>query len=102
MGLGTTQAPIRSEGQSPSPLGLWLYLKLQGYFGNENDRAHVIKVVALVVKITIQLMHGIHGFKKKEHTTIRLFNGDARTTRICRKQIFRSSHAFDTQKSTQL
>ena len=63
---------------------LWLYLKLQGYFGYENDRTHVIKVVVLVVKITIQLTYDIHGFKKKEHTTTRLFNGDAST---CRKQI---------------
>ena len=77
---------------------LWLYLKLQGYFGYENDRTHVIKVVVLVVKITIQLTYDIHGFKKKEHTTTRLFNGDAST---CRKQIFRSSHAFYTRKSTQ-
>ena len=48
---------------------LWLYLKLQGYFGYENDRTHVIKVVVLVVKITIRLTYGIHVFKKKEHTT---------------------------------
>jgi hypothetical protein len=45
---------------------LRLYLKLQGYFGYENDRTHVIKVVVLVVKITIQLAYGIHVFKKKE------------------------------------
>jgi hypothetical protein len=31
-------------------------------------------VVILVVKITIQLTCGIHGFKKKKHTTTRLFN----------------------------
>jgi hypothetical protein len=31
----------------------------------ENDRTHVIKVVVLVVKITIQLTYGIYGFKKK-------------------------------------
>ena len=73
---------------------LLLYLKLQCYVGYENDRTHVIKVVVLVVKITIQLTYGIHGFKKKKHTTISLFNGDARTTRICRKQICRSSHTF--------
>ena len=36
------------------------------------------------------------------HTTTSLFNGDARTTRICRKPIFRSSHAFYTRNSTQL
>jgi hypothetical protein len=42
---------------------LQLYLKLQGYFGYENDRTHVIKVIVLVVKITIQLTYGIHGFK---------------------------------------
>jgi len=35
-------------------------------------------------------------------TTTNIFNGVARTTRICRKQIFRSSHAFYTRKSTQL
>ena len=35
---------------------LLIYLKLQGYFGYENDRTHVIKVVVLVVKIAIQLM----------------------------------------------
>jgi len=64
---------------------LMLYLKLQGYFGYENDRTHVIKVVVLVVKFAIQLTYGVHGFKKKEHTTIRLFNVDARTTRICPK-----------------
>jgi hypothetical protein len=29
--------------------------RLQGYFGYENDRSHVIKVVVSVVKITIQL-----------------------------------------------
>jgi hypothetical protein len=52
-------------------------LKLQGNFGYENDRTYVIKVVVLVVKISIQLTYGIHGFKKKEHTTTRLFNGDA-------------------------
>jgi hypothetical protein len=45
---------------------LWLYLKLQGYFGYENDRTHVINVVVLVVKITIQLTYGILGFKKKK------------------------------------
>ena len=39
------------------------------YFGYENDRTHVIKVVVLVVKITIQLTYGIHGFTKKKHTT---------------------------------
>ena len=33
---------------------LWFYLILQGYFGYENDRTHVIKVLVLVVKITIQ------------------------------------------------
>jgi len=33
-------------------LKLRLYLKLQGYFGYENDRT---QVVVLVVKITIQL-----------------------------------------------
>jgi len=43
---------------------LRFYLKLQWYFGYENDRTHVIKVVVLVVKITIQLKYGIHGFKK--------------------------------------
>ena len=31
-------------------------MKLQGYFGYENDRTYVIKVVVLVVKIAIQLM----------------------------------------------
>jgi hypothetical protein len=81
---------------------LWFYLILQGYFGYENDRTHVIKVLVLVVKITIQLIYGIHGFKKKEHTTTRLFNGDVRTKRIYRKQIVRSSHVFYTRKSTQL
>jgi hypothetical protein len=45
---------------------LQLYLKLQGHFGYENDRTHVIKVVVLVVKITIKLTYSIHGFKKKE------------------------------------
>jgi hypothetical protein len=45
---------------------LRLRLKLQGYVGYENDRTHVIKVVVLVVKITIQLTCGVHGFKKKE------------------------------------
>ena len=45
---------------------LRLHLKLQGYFGYENDRTHVIKVLVLVVKITIQLTYGFHGFKKKE------------------------------------
>jgi hypothetical protein len=79
----------------------WLYLKLQGYFGYGYDRTHVIKVVALVVKITFQLTYGIHVFKKKEHTTTSLLNGDARTTRICGKQLFRSWHAFYTRKSTQ-
>jgi len=76
---------------------LLLYLKLQGYFGYENDRIHVIKVVVLVLKITIQLTYAIMVFmalKRRAHTTTSLFNGDARSTRICRKQIFRSSHAF--------
>ena len=31
----------------------------------EMFRTHVIKVVGVVVKITIQLTYGIHGFKKK-------------------------------------
>jgi hypothetical protein len=44
---------------------LFLYLKLQGYFGYANDRTHVINVVVLVVKITIQLTYGIHGFKRR-------------------------------------
>ena len=77
-------------GHSPHMKRL-LYLKLQGYFGYENDRTRVIKVVVLVVKITIQLIYGIHDFKKKKHTTTSLFNGDARTIRICQKHIFRSS-----------
>jgi hypothetical protein len=46
---------------------LWFYLILQGYFGYENDRTHVIKVLVLVVTITIQLIYGIHSFKKKKH-----------------------------------
>jgi hypothetical protein len=33
------------------------------YFGYENDRTHVIKVLVLVVKITIQLIYGIQGRK---------------------------------------
>ena len=37
----------------------------------------------------------------EEYTTTTLFNGDVRITRINRKQIFRSSHAFYTRKSTQ-
>ena len=97
--------PPRSQadpGQSPSkgsrgakpPMKLLFYLKLQGYFGFENDCTYVIEVVVFVVKITIQLTYGIHGFKKKKHTTISLFNGDARTTRICQKQIFRASDVF--------
>ena len=45
---------------------LWVYLKLQRNFCYENDREHVIKVIVLVVKITIQLTYGIHGFTKKE------------------------------------
>jgi hypothetical protein len=45
---------------------LLLYLKLQEYFDYGNDRTHVIKVVVLVVKITIQLTYGIHDFKKKK------------------------------------
>ena len=49
-----------------TPMYLRLRLKLQGYVGYENDRTHVIKVVVLVVKITIQLTCGVHGFKKKE------------------------------------
>ena len=43
-----------------------LYLILQGEFGYENYCTHVIIVVVLVVKITIQLTYGIHGFKRKE------------------------------------
>ena len=97
--------PPRSQadpGQSPSkgsrgakpPMKLLFYLKLQGYFGFENDCTYVIEVVVFVVKITIQLTYSIHGFKKKKHTTISLFNGDARTTRICQKQIFRASDVF--------
>ena len=43
-----------------------LYLELQGYFGYESYRTHVIQVVVLVVKINIQWTYGIHGFKKKE------------------------------------
>ena len=91
---GRNYGLLSSEASGPQQVKFWLYLKLQGYFGYENDRTHVIKLVVLVVKITIQLTYGIHGCKKKEHTTTRLFNGDARTKRICRKQIFRSSHAF--------
>jgi hypothetical protein len=85
----------------PGGMKLLIYLKLQGYFGYENDRTHVIKVVVLVVKVTTQLTYGIHGFKKKKHTTTSLFNGDDRTTGICRKQILTSSYAFYTRKSTQ-
>ena len=48
------------------PMNPRLYFKLQGYFGYENDRTGVIKVVVLVVKITTQLTYGSHGFKKKE------------------------------------
>ena len=54
---------------------LRLYLKLQGYFGYENDRTHVTKVVVLVVKITIQLTYyGIHDFRKKEVMYDYVFN----------------------------
>jgi hypothetical protein len=63
MSLGD-QYPAGPGGLGPSKIRL--YLKLQGYFGYENDRTHVIKVVVLLVKITIQLTYGIHGFKKKE------------------------------------
>ena len=49
----------------PPPMKLFLYLKLQGYFGYANDHTHVINVVVLVVKITIQLTYGIHGFKRR-------------------------------------
>ena len=93
--------PCSHQVQGRAHMKLWFYLILQGYFGYENDRTHVIKVVVLVVKITIRLTYGIHGFKKKEHTTISLFNGDVRTKRIYRKQIFRPSHVFYTRKSTQ-
>ena len=55
-----------SRGPTKPSMKLWLYLKLQGYFGYENDRTHVINVVVLVVKITIQLTYGILGFKKKK------------------------------------
>ena len=95
------QSPDKGSRVALPPMKLLLYLKLQGYFGYENDRTHVIKVVVLVVKITIQLTYGIHGFKKKKHTTTSLFNGDSRTTRIYRKQIVTSSHVFQTRKSTQ-
>ena len=63
------QSPDKGSRVALPPMKLLLYLKLQGYFGYENDRTHVIKVVVLVVKITIQLTYGIHGFKKKTHTT---------------------------------
>jgi hypothetical protein len=44
-------------GQSPGmgSMKLQLYLKLPGYFCYENDHTHVIKVVVVEVKITIQL-----------------------------------------------
>jgi len=54
-----------SRGQSPHE-ALVLFDIARLYFGYENDRTHVIKVLVLVVKITIQLIYGIHGFKKKE------------------------------------
>jgi hypothetical protein len=44
------------------------FSKLQGYFGYETDRTHVIKVVVSEVKIAILLTYGIYGFKKKEVT----------------------------------
>ena len=53
---------------------LRLYLKLQAYFGYENDRTHVIKVVVIVVKITIQLTYCIHGFKKRKSCSGYMFN----------------------------
>ena len=91
--VGPEQSPGRGSRGATPPMRLLLYLKLQGYFGYENDYTYTctssIKVFVLVVTITIQLtyMYGIHGFKKKKHTTTSLFNGDARTTRICRKQL---------------
>ena len=63
---GRNYGLLSSEASGPQQVKFWLYLKLQGYFGYENDRTHVIKVVVLVVKITIQLAYGIHVFKKKE------------------------------------
>ena len=48
--------------------GFRLNLKLQGNFGYETDRTHVIKVVVSEVKIAILLTYGIYGFKKKEVT----------------------------------
>ena len=62
---GPGQSPGKESREQIPPRMLWLYLKLQGYFGYENDRTHVIKVVVLVVKITIQLTYSIHGIKKK-------------------------------------
>jgi hypothetical protein len=70
MGLGTAfYRSSVSPGQGSrgqTPVTLQLYRKLQGYFGYENDRTHVIKVVVLVVKTNTQLTYGIHGINKKE------------------------------------
>jgi hypothetical protein len=56
--IGTLQFDSSEEKPSMKPsMKLWLYLKLQRYFCYENDRAHVIKVIVLVVKITIQLTY---------------------------------------------
>jgi hypothetical protein len=54
------------------------------------------------VCVCVRTHEGIPRRNTTGHTTTSLFNGDTRTTRICRKPIFRSSHAFYTRKSTQL
>jgi len=70
-----------------SPHEALALFEIARYFGYENDRTHVIKVVVLVVKIIIQLTYGIHVFKKKKHTTTSLFNGDARTKSLPKTNI---------------
>ena len=50
---GPGHSPGKESREQIPPRKLWLYLKLQGYFGYENDRTHVIKVVVLVANIAI-------------------------------------------------
>jgi hypothetical protein len=53
------------------------------------------KILPCVMSSTIFRYSFVVYFK---HTTTSLFNGDARTTGICRKQIFTTSHVFLNSK----
>ena len=64
-------------------------------------RIRYLRQTYAIIILDVRTHDGMPRRNMAGHTTTSLFSGDARSTRICRKQIFRSSHAIYTRKSTQ-